>query len=65
MASFRADDVAGYMAAFERDGFVVIEDVLDQDARRNAVDEVARYLMHRLSCLQSPEDSPEPHNVPL
>lgn len=54
MVSFRADDVAGYMAAFERDGFVVIEDVLDQDARRNAVDEVERCLVHRLDCLLGP-----------
>lgn len=53
--SFKAYDVVGYMAAFERDGFVVIEDVLDQDALRNAVDEVDLCLVRRLNCLLGPE----------
>lgn len=38
--SYRPDQVHEYVAAFQRDGYVVIENVLSEDERAKSIDEV-------------------------
>lgn len=38
--SYRVDQVQEYVAAFQRDGYVVIENVLSEDERAKSIDEV-------------------------
>lgn len=44
--SYRLDQVQEYVAAFQRDGYVVIENVLSEDERAKSIDEVRFVIMY-------------------
>lgn len=43
--SYRLDQVQEYVAAFQRDGYIVIENVLSEDERAKSIDEVRFVIM--------------------